>query len=69
MNWRPVDVVVALVALAVSASMLMSAFSISILKSELTEIRSELLKVAVGGAISIISMYIGAEVQRRKDKD
>jgi hypothetical protein len=76
-NWKPVDHIVLVLAITVSTLLLFSAIIVPLMmnfyfnKDNYILVRAETVKLifgAVSSFISIISMYIGAKIQKYKDE-
>lgn len=69
-NWRPVDHIVLIITLTVSTLLITGLVLSQIEDSKM--LRSETVKLLFGTVssfIAIISMYIGAKVQRNRDNN
>ena len=77
-NWTPVDHIVLIMVITVAILVLFSALILPLLINfyfdgeKLILMRSETVKLIFGvvtSFVSIISMYIGAKIQKRKDEN
>ena len=69
MRWQPVDIIVALLAMTVCVTV----GSIAVVPfldahNTLSEGKAKMFVGIVSSLVSVISMYIGARIQRRKDE-
>lgn len=61
MSWKPKDVIAVLFSAGIVLILMMAAYSISILGTEITEERKTLIGVVVTGVMSVIIMYMQGE--------
>ena len=68
-NWRPVDYVVAFLALVVCIITTGAILSATMHSEPMTKAEEEILASLTASMISIISMYVGASIQKARDGD
>ena len=76
-NWKPVDHIVLILTITVSVLIIFSAIIVPLLvnfyfeKNNIIHVKAETVKLIFGAVtsfISIISMYIGAKIQKMKNE-
>jgi len=67
--WKPVDIIAGIFTVTLCAVVGMAAYSIAILGTEIPDNRRQIIEVMVNGAISIVSMWVGAKIQERADRN
>lgn len=68
-KWQPVDIAVICFVVVISIAITASVIGITIFGNELTEGRQKLIEATISGLMAIISMYVGAKIQKHRDKD
>ena len=68
MNWQPIDIVAMLLTVTLCFILSLSAMSPLITGNPLSDTKAKMLVGLVSSVVSIVSMYIGATLQKRKDK-
>lgn len=66
--WKPVDIIIAIFVVSLCAIMGMGAYSIAIVGTEIPENRRMIIETMINGAVSVISMWVGAKIQEQSDK-
>ncbi len=66
---KPVDVIVGLLAFTISAIMLASIADVILTDTSMTDAQSERFTLIMGSLISIVSLYVGAKIQKRTEDE
>jgi len=70
MKWEPVDIVILILVSAISGAMIMVPIGQLVLGESLSDQRSKTVSHIVGAVVGVISVYVGAKIQKhRDDKD
>lgn len=67
-NWKPVDWVVVALTVSIVAGITVAVVGVNI-RGDWNQERGELIASTIAGILAIISMYVGASIQRKRDKD
>jgi len=67
-NWKPVDWVIVLLTLTIVSFIVMIEYML-LVKDPVSEHGSKLITGLITSITSMISMFIGAKIQERRDKD
>jgi len=68
MKWQPVDVIVGLLAVTVCAMLGAACVAPLMSGQPLSDERAKVVAAVVTSALSIVSMYVGAAIQRGRDQ-
>ena len=63
MTWHPVDIVVLILTIALSAAVLFTTVAPVILKTPISDERSKTLSQVALAAFAIIAVYVGAQIK------
>ncbi len=66
---KPVDVIVGLLAFTISVIMLASIADVILTDTSMTDAQSERFTLIMGSLISIVSLYVGAKIQKRTEDE
>ena len=66
--WEPIDIIAMLLTVTICLILILSSVAPVITGTSLSEAKAKLLVGLIGSVVSVVSMYIGATLQRRKDK-
>ena len=69
MKWRPVDYIAITFSAVIAIALLMVGIGTLFLGAPLTDHRARLVEIVVSAVLSIISMYVGAQIQKKRDQD
>ena len=67
-KWEAVDYIVAMLALAVSVITVGAVVGVLVRNQPMHERQAEIMSTVISAIISIVSMYVGAAIQKHKDK-
>lgn len=65
-NVKPVDIIVLVLAISISAALVITAIVPMILGEPVSDTRARFIAATVGSMLTIVSMYVGAKIQRAK---
>ena len=68
-RWGPVDVMVAALTMTICAILVVTVLNQMVTGEEATEAKQKMITGLITSTISIVSMYVGAQLQKRNDKD
>ena len=69
MKWRPVDYIAVLFSVVIATALLMVGTATLFLGAPLSDARARLVEIVISAVLSIISMYVGAQIQKKRDQD
>ncbi len=69
MKWRPVDYIALIFSAVISFGMVAIVVASAFMGLEITDHRARLVEIVISAVLSIISMYVGAQIQKKKDQD
>lgn len=69
MKWTPVDYAILLLTLMVSVTFMITAILPIILQEPISDARSKVLGGIATSVVSVISVYVGAKIQKHREKD
>jgi hypothetical protein len=67
-EWKPIDFIVGLLAITIAMVLVSAMVDVLINEDAMTEGGSKRVTNIVTAMLSIISMYVGAQIQKNKDK-
>ncbi len=67
--WKPVDYIVAALAMLIITGMSVRIYGVVFQGLTLSAQEEDLTESVISGIMAIISMYIGAKIQKHRDKD
>lgn len=67
-KWEAVDYIVAMLALSVSIVTVGAVVGVVVRNQTMGEHEQEIMATVISAIISIVSMYVGASIQKHKDK-
>ena len=68
MNWQPIDYIISLLVLAIVIILIMTMSEVVFDDRALTDASSKRVTALLTSIISIIAMYVGAQIQKNRDK-
>ena len=68
MKWTPVDIIVIILTTVISIVLATSIVDVIINDTTMTDIRSKRITALLTSIIAIITLYVGAQIQKNKDK-
>ena len=69
MSWKPHDYIAIFFSVILGVGLLMITYSTRILDKSLTDDEEALLEAVVVGLVALISGYVGAKIQQKRDSD
>ena len=67
-NWKPVDYIVGMMAVCISSVVIVMPVTVMVLKVDENEARVKLFATVLSSVIAIITLYVGAQLQRGVDE-
>ena len=67
-DWTPVDYIVAVITITISVAITTTIIVAATRDEPLGESQSDALSVIIQSFISIITLYVGAQIQKNRDK-
>lgn len=68
-NWKPVDWIVCGIALSICAVVVLVPLMSTVLGLDENETRTKAIVSLLAGMNSVVSMYVGAAIQAKRDRD
>ena len=68
MKWLPIDWIVILLTLVISAVLIISIYDVIVDGQVVSDSRSKRITTLITSVIAIIAMYVGAQIQKGNDK-
>lgn len=69
MSWKPHDFIALILTAVIGIGLLLITYSVRIMDKPLTEKQEALMEAVVIGLVAIISGYVGAKIQQKRDKN
>ena len=69
MNWRPVDYIALIFSGVIGFGLIAIVIASAFLGLEITDHRARVVEIVLSAVLSIISMYVGAQIQKKRDQD
>ncbi len=69
LSWKPEDYIVAALAILIIVLLLFRMYGVVLLNVPVTADAARVVEGLLNGVMAIISMYIGAKIQKHRDKD
>ncbi len=69
MKWRPVDYIALIFSAVISFGLVAIVVASAFMGLEITDHRARLVEIVISAVLSIISMYVGAQIQKKRDQD
>ena len=68
-HWKPIDIIVAILAISVVSVLVVAVYDSKINNDQLTDAGTKRITAIMTSVLSIVSMYVGAKIQERKDSN
>lgn len=69
MSWKPHDFIALILTAVIGTGLLLITYSVRIMDKPLTEKQEALMEAVVIGLVAIISGYVGAKIQQKRDSN
>ena len=66
MTWKPYDIIILILTITLSVILISIFIELALTDIAMTDTNAKIVGGILGSVISIISMYIGAQIQKRK---
>ena len=68
-GWKPVDIIVVMLSAVIAIVVASSVLAVVLNGKAIAPEKAKMLNALISSIVSIITLYVGAMIQRHKDKD